>query len=70
MIWYDIVSKLSCKPLHDTGLSFKVDADRNPKPNLLLPTSISSLQTFCDLLGKVQIYSIQLATNAATMYIY
>ena len=29
----------------NTGLSFKVDTDRNPKPNLLLPTSTSSLLT-------------------------
>ena len=28
-----------------SGLSFEVDTDRNPKPNLLLPTSTSSLLT-------------------------
>ena len=42
----------------NTGLSFKVDTDRNPKPNLLLPTSTSSLQDVCELRGKMQTYFI------------
>ena len=32
-----------------TRVSFKVDTDRNPKPNLLLPTSTSSIARICPI---------------------
>ena len=56
-----------------TGLSFKVDTDRNPKSNLLLPTSTSSLQDLCASRGEIHAYVLQLAnmcqTNSEHVYI-
>ena len=58
---FKICNEFVCEK-ENTGFSFKVDTDRNPKPNLLLPTSTSSIARICpisvfflDLQGKIEL---------------